>query len=261
MDKSYLKRLSYLLFAPLLFVSVASAETGNAIPVPHEGWDHLWLEMMIDIVAIGIIFALVTIYLLVKYRRKNPNDIGEAKPMSALSVMGWVLIPAFVFIADDVYLGVKNMKHYLEFRRPPENSYTVSVDAYMWGYDITYPEGVITSNELRVPVGRPIKVNLTSRDVVHTLYIPDMRTKWDALPGKQMFLWFNPDKIGEHVMTCTEYCGMLHSGMHGKIIVMPEKEFAKWVEENKPKPQLQEPVPAKAPAQPQTEVKTEGGKI
>lgn len=266
MDKRYFKRLSYLFSVLLLFAYKASAETVKEIPIPHEGWDNLWQKMMIDITIMGVIFALVTVYLLIKYRKKGANDVGTAKPMNSLSAFGWVLIPAFVFIADDVYLGLENLKHWLEYRRPPENSYTVSVDAYMWGYEIKYPEGMTTQNELRVPVGKPIRVNLTSRDVIHTLFIPDLKTKWDMLPGKEMFLWFNPDKVGEHVMTCTEFCGMMHSGMFGKVIVMPEQDFAKWVEENKPKPKVQEMMPsaetqAQEQAQPQAQEKTEGGKI
>lgn len=238
MVKRAFKWISYLLSAQILFASGAFAQMGKEYATPHQGWDELWREMMIDIVVIGIVFAAVTLYFLIKYKRKNPNDIGTAKPLSPLAAFGWVLIPAFVFMADDIFLGLENFQHWLDFRRAPADAYTVEVEAYMWGYDVKYPEGIKSTNELRVPVGKPIRVNLTSRDVIHTFFIPDFRTKWDALPGSHFFLWFKPDKPGEHVFTCTEFCGVLHSGMFGKIIVMPEQDFAKWIEANKPQGQL-----------------------
>ena len=107
--------------------------------------------------------------------------------------------------------------------------------SYMWGWEIEYSEGIKTQNEMRVPAGRPVHVKLKSRDVIHTLFMPDFRVKWDALPGTVQYLWFYPTKVGEHVMTCTEFCGTLHSSMHGKVIVMTEDDFSRWVEENKPK--------------------------
>ncbi|MBI5185811.1 MAG: hypothetical protein HZA01_08825 [Nitrospinae bacterium] len=229
--------------------SQAHAEMGKEYATPHEGWDLLWWTLMLDIVIIGVIFAAITLYLLVKYKRKGLNDVGTAKPLNALASFGWVFIPVFVFMADDVFLGLENMKHWLDFRRPPADALTVDMEAYMWGYEVKYPEGITLQNELRVPAGKPVRVNLTSRDVIHTLFIPDLRTKWDALPGTGLFLWFHPQKAGDHVMTCTEYCGMLHSSMYGKIIAMPEGEFTKWVEARKPRSQ--------APAE-QTELKPGG---
>ena len=226
---------------PLALASPAHAEMGKEYATPHEGWNMLWGTMMADIMIIGVIFAAITLYLLIEYRRKGPNDAGTAKPLNALASFGWVFIPAFVFMADDVYLGLENMKHWFDFRRPPSDALTVDVEAYMWGYEAKYLNGITLQNELRVPAGKPVRVNLTSRDVIHTLFIPDLRTKWDALPGAGMFLWFHPEKPGEHVMTCTEYCGMLHSNMYGKIIVMPGGEFAKWIESKKPQTPAEQP--------------------
>ncbi|MBI5892338.1 MAG: hypothetical protein HZB79_01600, partial [Deltaproteobacteria bacterium] len=107
------------------------------------------------------------------------------------------------------------------------------VTSYMWGYEIKYPEGVVTQNELRVPLGKPIHIKLASRDVIHTFFVPDFRVKWDALPGRVHSLWFRPTEVGAHIFTCTEFCGTLHSGMYGKIIVMKEDDFSKWLAENK----------------------------
>lgn len=237
MGKINIKRLARLSSIPIILLACAAHATGGDAPqyIPHEGWDELWREMMIDIVAIGIVFALLTVYLLIRYKRKNPQDAGTAKKLSPVAALGWVLIPVFVFLADDIYLGLENFVHYKKFRNVPQNAYTVEVMSYMWGWEIEYTEGIKTQNEMRVPVGRPVYVKLKSRDVIHTLFMPDFRVKWDALPGTIQYLWFYPTKVGEHVMTCTEFCGTLHSSMHGKVIVMTEDDFSRWVEENKPK--------------------------
>ena len=202
----------------------------GAIPDTREGWDHLWAEVLIDIVVLGVLFAVVAVYLLIRFKRKSPDDTGSASKLSPLAAFGWVVIPVSVFMADDIFLALKNFDLWSHYRNVPKGAYELEVESYMWGYNIKYPEGIITNNELRVPVGRPIHVKLSSPDVIHTLFIPDLRVKWDALPGRQTYLWFYPREAGEHVMTCTEYCGTLHSGMHGKVIMMPQQEFSKWID-------------------------------
>lgn len=206
-----------------------------AIADPKEGWHELWQDLLIDITFIGVVFAAITLYFLVKYRRRHPDEEGSGSKLSVFAIFGWVLIPAFVFMADDIFLAAKNFTLWNEYRRVPAGAYVVEVEAYMWGWDFKYAEGVTATNELRVAVGRPVKVRLNSRDVVHSFFIPDYKVKWDTMPGRETYLWFYPDKVGEHVITCAEYCGMLHSGMHGKLIVMPEDEFLKWLKDNKNK--------------------------
>jgi cytochrome c oxidase subunit 2 len=215
-----------------LFIGNGSAET---IPDPREGWDELWRELMIDIIIIGVIFAAVTIYLLIRYRRRHPDEVGNARELSPLAAFGWVIIPAFVFMADDLFLAAKSFDLWNKYRNVPPNPLVIDAEGYMWGWDFMYQEGITTTNELRVPAGRHIKIRLTSRDVVHSFFIPDYRVKWDSVPGKENYLWFYPKNTGEHIITCTEFCGALHSNMFGKVIAMPEDEFNRWIEENKAK--------------------------
>lgn len=226
-----IRLLKLTVFSSLLFTflsSITYAET-----TLQEGWDELWRELMIDVGVIGVIFAIVTLYLMIRYRRKRPDETGSAPKLSPIAAFGWVLIPLFVFMADDIYMGLKNWNLWNEYRDVPQDAYSVDVTAFLWGFEIKYPEGVTTQNELRVPVGKPIHVKLTSRDTIHTFFLPDFRVKWDALPGRVQSLWFRPTKVGEHVFTCTEYCGLLHSRMFGKLIVMEEDEFSRWLAENK----------------------------
>ena len=231
-----MKMLMRLTLAALLFAPAAAlAENTGGAPDITEGWNHLWRELMIDITIIGVIFALITVYLLIKYRRKRSDEEGKGVKLTQLASAGWVFIPAFIFMADDIFLAAKNFELWNKMREVPEGAYEVKVEGFMWGWDITYPEGATATNELRVPVGKPIKVSLTSRDVLHSFFIPDYRVKWDAVPGMNTYLWFSGKEAGEHVITCAEYCGTLHSSMYGKVIVMPEAEFEEWLKANTPK--------------------------
>lgn len=231
-------RKAFFIIAAILFIAItrfAGAGYAETIPDLRAGWDELWHELMIDIVGIGIVFLLVIIYLLIRYRRRRPGEEGRGPKLSPLAAFGWVAIPAFIFMADDIYLAAKNFSLWNQYRNVPANAMLIDVEGFMWGWDFKYPEGITTTNELRVPVGKPVKLNLTSRDVVHSFFIPDFRQKWDAVKGRQNYLWFSAKTVGEHVITCTEFCGVLHHNMYGKIIAMPENEYNDWIEANKPK--------------------------
>ena len=215
------------------FTAVAAEEAG--IKDPTEGWGELWGELMIDITVIGIVFAAVTLYLLIAYRRRRAGEDGKGRRLTPLAAFGWVVIPVFAFLADDIYLGAKNFELWNTYRKVPENALVIQVEGAMWSWDFRYPDGTMATNELRVPAGTPVHLKMTSRDVVHSLFIPDFHVKWDVIPGKETYLWFYPKEAGEHVFTCTEFCGAMHSGMYGKVIVMPQEEFSKWKESNKAK--------------------------
>jgi cytochrome c oxidase subunit 2 len=86
---------------------------------------------------------------------------------------------------------------------------------------------------LRVPAGRPVRLLITSRDVIHSFFVPDLRVKQDALPGRYTQTWFNPDRPGRYQIFCAEYCGLSHSGMLGELVVMPPDEFDAWLAEQR----------------------------
>lgn len=220
------------LFALLTFI-FTTAGHAETIADPREGWERLWKDLIIDISAIGIVFSIIAICFLIRYKRKHPDESGSGVKLKPLSALGWAVIPVFVFLADDIFLAAKNFELWNLYRKTPENAYEVSVEAGQWSWDFIYSEGIRTTNELRVPAGRPVVLRLTSRDVIHSLFIPDFRVKWDAMPGKNTHLWFYPKKTGEHVLTCTEYCGMLHYGMYGKVIILQENEFLRWIQKKR----------------------------
>ncbi len=202
---------------------------------PVDGFHHLWEEVMMDIIIIGVIFALITLYFLIKYRRKHNGQEGRPPKLSRAAKMGWVLIPVAIFMADDLFLAAEGWTLWKKYREVPENNIEIELESAMWSFNFTYPNGIETYNELRVPAGTPILVRMTSRDVVHSLYMPDFKVKEDSMPGRITYLWFLPKKVGEHVMTCAEYCGVMHSMMHGKVIVMTPENYQSWYKQEQAK--------------------------
>ncbi len=219
-----------LWLTPLLLLLATQAQSAEKINDPAPEWDHLWHEVIVDITIIGIVFSLITLYFMYKYRRRHPDQEGTPVKLTAASAVGWALIPAFIFMADDFYLAAKGWQLWNHYRQVPANRMEIQLESGMYSWDYTYPNGIETQNELRVPAGKPILLRMTSRDTIHSHYIPDFRVKEDSMPGRVTYLWFYPEKPGEHIVSCTEYCGIMHSYMVGKVIAMPPEEFNQWYE-------------------------------
>ncbi len=232
----------FLKGAGLSFIMLAAASPALAykegrspgeIPDIPGGWQNLFHELLIDITVIGVIFAGITIYFLIKYRRRQPGQEGRPPRLSPAAAIGWAVIPAFIFMADDLYLAAESWTLFNEIRTVPENAYEVKLEGAMWSWNFKYPDGVESTNELRVPAGTPIVVRMTSRDVIHSFFIPDFKIKEDLMPGRITYVWFYPKDPGEYLITCAEYCGVIHSSMRGTIIAMEKDEFNKWIEAEK----------------------------
>jgi len=170
----------------------------------------------------------VAIYFLWRYRHRQDQPEGRPVKLTPLSAVGWAVVPAFAFMADDFYLAAKAWGLLNDYRNVPAERLEIKMEAAMWSWTYIYPNGVKTVNELRVPAGKPVLLRMTSKDVVHSHYIPDFRVKEDSMPGRVTYLWFYPKKPGEHVATCAEYCGLMHSKMFGKVIVLPPEEYQAW---------------------------------
>jgi cytochrome c oxidase subunit II len=101
----------------------------------------------------------------------------------------------------------------------------------MWHF--AYPDGPNSNATLTVPAGRPVRLLLTSRDVIHSFFVPEFRVKQDAVPGRYTELWFEASKPGRYRVFCTEFCGTWHSDMAGHVVVLPPAEFDAWMAEQK----------------------------
>ncbi|MBI5235133.1 MAG: cytochrome c oxidase subunit II [Deltaproteobacteria bacterium] len=234
-----LKRFGTSALAVLTVLGACSgawaSAAGGAIKNPAANWQHLWDEMLLDITIIGVVFALIIIYLLIRYRRTQPDQEGNPPVLSLAAQHAWVLIPVFLFMADDLFLAARGWNLWNDYRSVPAGSYEVELKAQMWSFNFKHPNGVEESGTLHVEAGKPVVVRMTSADVVHSMFIPDFKVKEDSMPGRVTYLWFYPEKSGEHVITCAEYCGMMHSGMHGKVIAMPKDQFQAWADAEKAK--------------------------
>jgi len=124
-------------------------------------------------------------------------------------------------------------KGFITMRRVPEGARVVNVTAFMWGWEFQYENGK-KSKELFLPVNEPVKLNLHSLDVIHSLYIPSFRIKEDVVPGKQNYMWFIPELKGSYEILCAEYCGLRHSYMESKVHVLPKEEFDTWLADFQP---------------------------
>jgi len=168
----------------------------------------------------------VMIYFVIRYRRsKHPTPVDIRGHLGL--ELAWTIIPTFIALAR-FYTGWES---YTGLRNVPEGALEIEVEAQMFSWLFYYPNDKETENELVVPYGKPVKLNLTSTDVLHSLFIPAHRVKIDAIKGMTTYAWFLPDKIGEFLIMCTEFCGTGHSDMTAILKVVPKEEYDVWIEE------------------------------
>jgi len=121
---------------------------------------------------------------------------------------------------------------FFEQYKPPTNAIEVYVVGKQWMWKLQHATGQREINELHVPVGRKVKLIMTSEDVIHDFFVPAFRTKADVVPGRYTTMWFEATKAGQYHLFCAEYCGMNHSGMTGSVIVMEPRDFDNWLSGN-----------------------------
>jgi cytochrome c oxidase subunit 2 len=120
-------------------------------------------------------------------------------------------------------------KVYVNLERPPADAMVINVVGKQWMWKLQHPEGVREINTLHIPVGRPIKLVMTSQDVIHSFFVPAFRTKQDVLPGRYTTSWFEAKQKGRFHIFCAEYCGTDHSKMIGEVVAMEPAEYQAWL--------------------------------
>jgi cytochrome c oxidase subunit 2 len=171
-----------------------------------------------------LVLALVTLFC-VRYRRGSPVSRARGRPGSLPWEIGWTLFPLLVFLAV-FFWGAKT---YFHMSKPPRDAVEINVVAKQWMWKIQHADGRREINELHIPVGRPVKLIMTSQDVIHDFYVPAFRTKEDVLPGRYTTEWFTPVKPGKYHLFCSQYCGLDHATMGGWIYVMEPGDHARWL--------------------------------
>ncbi len=172
---------------------------------------------------IGIVAGII--FFFVKYREKEKYATGAEIHGSIALETTWSIIP-FV-IAMTIFLGGA-VVYYNQYR-PPADNMEIYVVGKQWMWKFQHGTGQREINELHVPVGRNVKLTMTTEDVLHDVYIPAFRTKADVIPGRYTTIWFNATKPGKYHLYCAEYCGLNHSGMGGWVYVMEQRDFDNWL--------------------------------
>jgi cytochrome c oxidase subunit 2 len=173
--------------------------------------------------AVGIWVALL--YFAVRYRRRSEADRPPEIHGSLALELTWTLIP----FALMVVMFVWGAKVFFELNRPPDDAMTVSVVAKRWMWKLQHPTGQREINELHVPLGRAVKLVITSEDTIHSFFVPAFRIKKDAVPGRYNYAWFRATKLGTYHLFCAEYCGTEHARMTGRIVVMEPEDYQTWL--------------------------------
>jgi cytochrome c oxidase subunit 2 len=137
----------------------------------------------------------------------------------------WTAIPLLLFLA--AFGWAANL--YVDRSIAPANAMEVAVVAKQWMWKLEHRNGVREIDELHVPRGVPVKLLLTSQDVIHSFFVPAFRVKQDVLPGRYTLLWFTATETGRFHLFCAEYCGTDHAGMRGGVVVMEPADFARWL--------------------------------
>jgi cytochrome c oxidase subunit 2 len=172
------------------------------------------------LVLIGLLIAMVTF--IIRYSRKrnpHPSNIEGNIPLE----ITWTVIPLVLFMGM-FYLGWRG---YLQESTIPANAIPISVTGQMWKWTFEYPNGVKTDT-LYVPVGAPMKMQLHSLDVNHSMYIPAFRIKKDVIPNRTNEMWFAANQVASYDIACAEFCGLNHAYMYTKVVSRDTSAFESW---------------------------------
>lgn len=186
------------------------------------------VDMAFLFVAIVSLFFMVVItvamlWFLYRYSHLRNPHAAEIRENTRIEVL-WTVIPSILVML----MFAVGLEGFVDRFRAPADALHVEAHAQMWNWSFTYAGGA-RSDSLRVPVGRAVRVDLKSTDVIHSLFIPAMRVKLDAVPGVPTTVWFRPEKVGDFEIFCAEFCGTRHSYMLSRLQVLPAAEFDAWL--------------------------------
>jgi cytochrome c oxidase subunit 2 len=190
-------------------------------------WNWLFWMLVALCGAITIAIAAVLIYWMIRYRRRRENELPTQIQGNMKLEAAWTVIPLIIFLGMFGW----GAKVYFDIERPPDNARNVWVVGKQWMWKMQFATGQREINTLHVPVGEPIRLTMTSQDVIHSFFVPAFRIKQDVLPNRYTTIWFEATRPGRYHLFCAEYCGTKHSGMIGWIYAMEPHEFQRWLTE------------------------------
>lgn len=204
----------------------------NSIFRPESDFasDLAGLFIFITIIA-AVVFAIVAaamVYVLIRYRRRRGDSIPRQVHGNTKLEIAWTIVPALILIVVIVPTIELNFKYQAA---PPEDSLVINVTANQWWWEFEYPEfGIVTANEVHIPVGRTVTFNLGSADVIHSFWIPRLGGKRDVVPSRTNVIFLTATTPGNYGGQCAEFCGRSHANMLFRVIAEPEEAFARWAE-------------------------------
>jgi cytochrome c oxidase subunit 2 len=211
------------LFRQMLFLPEQASTM--AFPI-----DRLHYFVITTTMAVSTLIGLIAVGFYIKYRWRRQR-LAKGEPVYTTWWLETVIIgaPSFFFL---LWFAI-GFRDFIRLKTPPENSMDAYVMAKQWMWKFSYPDGPNGVNVLHVPANRPVRLLMTSRDVIHSFFVPAFRIKQDVLPGRYTQTWFEATKPGVYQVLCTEYCGTGHSIMRAEVVVQSPEDFDKWMAEQK----------------------------
>jgi len=186
--------------------------------------DALYIFLLIVCGMMTLLIFVCLVYFAARFRHRPGVRAEQIEGSTPLEIT-WSAIPFLIFMVIFAWGAVV----YFQERTPPSDATEVYVVAKQWMWKVEHAEGQREINELHVPVGRDVKLIMTSQDVIHSFFIPAFRIKQDVLPGRYTVEWFRATKPGVYHLFCAEYCGTQHSGMVGDIVVQEPAQYEAWM--------------------------------
>lgn len=172
------------------------------------------------------VFVFMT-YCAVKYRAGRPADRSQREARNMTIEMSWMILPFLISLVFFAWAG----DIYLRQHNPPPNSIVITALGRQWMWKFQHPGGQAEINDLHVPVNRPVRIDIHSQDVVHSLYIPALREQEEAVPGRNTSMWFQADTPGAYRLFCSEFCGADHALMAGTLYVLSAADYQTWLKQ------------------------------
>jgi len=190
---------------------------------PHV--DALYFYLLAVSGFFSLLIAVLVIVFAVKYRRRSEQELPRAIEGSLKLEVAWSVIPLLIGLSFFFW----GAKLFFAMNRPPNDAIEISVVGKQWMWKIQHADGQREINELHVPIGRPVRLTMTSEDVIHDFFVPAFRMKKDVVPGRYAIAWFQATRPGRYHLFCAQYCGTRHSAMIGWIDVMEPVAYQSWL--------------------------------
>ncbi|MCA1581091.1 MAG: cytochrome c oxidase subunit II [Acidobacteria bacterium] len=200
-----------------LFPSQASAMA------PHV--DALYFYLLAVSAFFSLLIAILVIFFAIKFRRRSEDEVPVGNEGSLKLELAWTVIPLLITMTFFVW----GAKLYFRMNRPPNDATQIFIVGKQWMWKLQHQDGQREINELHVPVGTPVRLTMTSEDVIHSFFIPAFRMKMDVIPGRYTQQWFRATTPGDFHIFCSQYCGTKHSAMIGTVHVMEPTAFQAWL--------------------------------